>query len=84
MPVIMGDKDYPSDILNKLNVKVDALNALYKGYEKAVNVILLGRLSTYFDIDKQAWLDSIENCVKPQFLKMNVEAFELGRNTLDE
>lgn len=52
MPVIMGDEDYPRDILDKLNVEVDAINANHDGFEKAVNVVLLGRLSKYFDIEE--------------------------------
>ncbi len=54
MPVIMGAAEYPQDILNKLKVNVDAFDAKIKGYERAVNIVLLGRLSTYFEFEKQA------------------------------
>lgn len=53
MPVIMGAAEYPQNILDDLGVDVDAFNALHKGFERAVNIVLLGRLSTYFDFDKQ-------------------------------
>lgn len=84
MPVIMGAETYPDNILDKLNVSVCAFNALHKGYEKAVNIVLLGKLSVYFDFDIQDWKNSIKKCIKPQFVDMNLEAFDLGRNSLDE
>lgn len=79
MPVITGQAEYPENIVSKLDVQVDALNAQHEGYERCVNIILLGRLSRYFDFDKSVWIDAIKACVKPQFVDMNIKAFELGR-----
>lgn len=54
MPVITGAQNYPENILEKFNVKVDAINAQHKGLEKAVNIVLLGRLSRYFNFEKNS------------------------------
>ena len=78
---------YPEDILGKLNVlglKIDALDALSlaqeAGSSKAVNLVLLGRLSNYFrDFTEEEWMTAIEQSVPEKFLEMNKKAFHLGR-----
>ena len=57
MPVITGAMEYPSDLLAKMEAvgaKVDAMDCLSlaeeAGSSKAVNIVLMGRLSKYFDI----------------------------------
>ncbi len=87
MPVITGSATYPEDIENKLKakgVKVDALDCLSLAQEagsaKAVNIVLLGRLSTSFDIPESAWLSSLEACVPAKFLELNKKAFAAGRS----
>lgn len=52
MPVITGAAKYPENILEKINLKVDAINANQPGLEKAVNITLLGRLARHYDFDK--------------------------------
>lgn len=85
MPVITGAAEYPSELedkLSKLDIKLDTMNALElaekAGSAKTVNVVLLGRLSRYFDFDKETWLDAIEKSVPEKFIEMNKRAFELG------
>ena len=62
---------------------VDAVDCLslaeQAGTAKAVNIVLMGRLSKYMDFSEEAWLKAIEKLVKPQFLEMNKKAFMLGR-----
>lgn len=87
MPVITGAMTYPEDLLGKLNelgLKVDALDALTlaqkAGSSKAVNLVLLGRLSNYFhDFTEDEWMSAIEQSVPEKFLEMNKKAFHLGR-----
>ena len=50
------------------------------GSSKAVNLVLMGRLSKYFDFPVEDWLSAIEVSVPPKFLEMNKTAFDLGRN----
>ena len=87
MPVITGAAQYPEDLVEKLKAtgaKVDALDCLKlaeeAGSAKAVNIVLLGRLSHYFDLSEEAWMTSLEANVPAKFLEMNKRAFELGKN----
>ena len=87
MPVITGAAEYPKDLVEKLGAtgaKVDALDCLSlaeeAGSSKAVNIVLLGRLSHYFDLPNEAWMKSLEANVPAKFLEMNKKAFELGRD----
>ena len=87
MPVITGAAVYPEDLVTKMQAcghKVDAFDALSladeAGSSKAVNIVLMGRLSHYFDIDDSAWQAALEACVPPKFLELNIKAFELGKS----
>lgn len=87
MPVITGAMNYPENLLEKLKelgLKVDALDALSlaqeAGSSKAVNLVLLGRLSNYFQgFTEEEWMAAIEQSVPVKFLEMNKKAFHLGR-----
>ena len=86
MPVITGTMEYPADIIEKLRGKgadVVACDALalagQAGSAKAVNVVLMGVLSTLLDIPEAVWQAALEACVPPKFLELNKKAFALGR-----
>ena len=86
MPVITGAAAYPEDLTEKirsLGVKVDAIDALglaeEAGSARAANIVLMGRLSHYFDFEDSVWEDALEACVPARFLEMNKKAFALGR-----
>ena len=87
MPVVIGAAEYPEDLENKMRlagIDLDAVDALTLAKEvgsaKAVNLVLLGKLSTYFDIPAEEWLSAIESSVPEKFLQMNLKAFTLGAN----
>lgn len=86
MPVIIGAAQYPENIEQKLSEKinlqaVDALSAAEEaGNIKAVNVVLIGLLAKSMSIDKNVWLETIQETVPPKFLDVNMKAFELGYN----
>ena len=87
MPVITGAATYPEDLVRKMKeagAQVDALDCLglaeEAGSAKAVNIVLLGRLSHYFDIPQEAWDESLRAIVPARFLEMNQKAFLLGKN----
>ena len=65
-------------------VKVDAMDCLslaeQAGSAKAVNLVLLGRLSHYFGLPEEAWMEAIEAIVPAKFLELNKKAFYLGRD----
>ena len=87
MPVITGKSKYPENLVEKMKSEgfnVDALDCLdlaeQAGTSKAVNIVLMGRLSKYMDFPEEEWLKAIEKLVKPKFLEVNKKAFALGRN----
>ncbi len=86
MPVITGAMEYPTDLIEKLEalgIAVDAMDCValaeQAGSVKAVNIVLMGRLSRYFDIPVEKWQQAIEACVPPRFIELNQKAFLLGR-----
>ncbi|MDO5411653.1 MAG: indolepyruvate oxidoreductase subunit beta [Lachnospiraceae bacterium] len=86
MPVIIGAAAYPENLIEKmenLGVQVDAMDCLslaeQAGSAKAVNIVLMGRLSRYFDIPEETWKEAIKACVPERFVELNLKAFELGR-----
>lgn len=88
MPVITGAAEYPQDLVEKMTAagaKVDAMDALalaeQAGSSRAVNLVLMGRLSQYFDLPEEAWQQAITRSVPEKFLEMNRMAFHLGRNS---
>ena len=87
MPVITGAAAYPENLLEKMRamgVKVDAVDTLelsrQAGNTKTANIVLMGRLSRYFDHSEEVWQEALEACIAPKFLEMNKKAFALGRN----
>ena len=87
MPVIIGAAEYPQELAAKMvaaGIDLDAVDALslaeQAGSAKAVNLVLMGKLSKYFDIPQEEWLAAIEQSVPAKFLEMNKKAFALGAN----
>ena len=86
MPVITGAAAYPEGIAEKLGeicrgaVLVDALTpAEEAGSARAVNVVLMGVLSTVLGMPEEAWLAALEAQLKPSLWEMNRRAFRAGR-----
>ena len=89
MPVITGAATYPENLVEKMRAKgfkVDAMDCLSlarkAGSQKAVNIVLLGRLSHYFDIPQDSWQAALKACVPAKFLELNKKAFELGKTAI--
>lgn len=87
MPVITGAAVYPQQIMETIRKQgcnlyaFDALSlAEQAGSSKTVNVVLIGYLSNFLPFEESQWLDSIADCVKPQYVEMNQKAFFLGKN----
>ena len=88
MPVVAGKAQYPQDLAEKMKaagVDIDAFDALAlseeAGSSKAVNLVLMGRLSKHFDFPVEEWIKTIEKSVPAKFLDMNKKAFMLGRES---
>ena len=87
MPVVIGAAQYPQQLVEKMKnagIDVDAFDALgyaeQAGSAKAVNIVLMGHLSRYFDFTEEEWMEAIEQSVPAKFLELNQKAFSLGRN----
>ena len=85
MPVVIGAAQYPENLVEKMRaagIDLDAMDALslaeQAGTSKAVNLVLLGRLSRYFDFTQDEWMAAIEKGVPAKFLEVNKKAFALG------
>ncbi|WP_419498096.1 indolepyruvate oxidoreductase subunit beta [Alistipes shahii] len=85
MPVITGAAEYPKALEKKLAalpIRLDAMDALglalRAGSTRAVNLVLLGRLSRYFHFTDEQWQDAIEKSIPAKFLELNKKAFALG------
>ena len=88
MPVITGAAEYPQNLVDKMTAagaQMDAMDALAlaeeAGSSRAVNLVLMGRLSRYFDLPEEVWQNAITNSVPEKFLELNRKAFHLGRNS---
>ena len=87
MPVITGAAEYPENLVTKIEntgakvISFDALTlAEEAGSSKAVNLVLLGKLSEYFDFTEEEWMNAIEISVPEKFLEINKKAFKLGKS----
>ena len=88
MPVITGAAVYPADVLEVLKEKgfdiddFDALTpAMEAGSAKAVNIVLMGHFAKHTEIAKEKWIKALEKVVKPQFIELNLKAFDFGFNS---
>ena len=88
MSVITGATQYPENplIVPELKGKrVEALDALQlaenAGSQKAVNLVLLGKLSLHLPFGDEAWQEAIAVSVPRKTLEINVRAFESGRTS---
>ncbi|NLM74875.1 MAG: indolepyruvate oxidoreductase subunit beta [Clostridiaceae bacterium] len=85
MPVITGSAKYPENIIEKIKenypntISVPALEmAKACGSVKAVNVVMIGVMARRTGIDREIWLNAIKKIIKPQFVDMNIKAFNMG------
>ena len=89
LPVATGAVQAPSGVVESLEqagavlVPAEAL-AKEAGSVKAVNVVLLGALSTKLSYDETTWLSVIESRVPAKFKDVNIAAFKLGRRFVEE
>ena len=87
MPVVTGAAAYPDGLIEQMaeeGAKVDAIPALTLALEagsvKAVNIVLMGRLSRYFpEIPEEMGRKALESVVPAKFIELNEKAFTLGR-----
>ena len=93
--VATGRAEYEKDIIARLEnmsasengtrvIVADATSlALKAGDLRAINMVLLGTLSTCLDFDDDVWHAAMAEHIKPQFMELNLKAFNLGRSIAD-
>lgn len=90
--VTSGLAKYPDvqEIIDVLSEKyvVKAFNAYELAYEAgsrlAMNVAMVGAVSGYLPIPKEALLESVKTLVPQKTIDINVRAFEMGRRKIEE
>jgi indolepyruvate ferredoxin oxidoreductase beta subunit len=90
--VTSGLAKYPDvqEILDVLSEKyvVKAFNADELAYEAgsrlAMNVAMVGAVSSYLPIPKEALLEGVKALVPQKTIEINVRAFEMGRKKVEE
>ena len=85
LPVTIGAAQYPEGLVEKMKAAgapIDAIDALAlaeaAGSSKAVNIVMMGRLSKYFPFSKEAWLKALKETIPEKFYELNLRAFEAG------
>lgn len=86
--VLIEKEEYPEGIKESLinkGFKVEALEAeklaTALGNSKVLNLILLGKLSTFLPLKLESWEKVIRNNVPVKTIDLNIEAFHLGRTS---
>jgi indolepyruvate ferredoxin oxidoreductase beta subunit len=84
--IATGKMDYPENVLAELaghdiHVKeIDAFEVASKvGEVRAVNIVMVGVLSTYLPIDVQVFMDVMNERIPERFRDVNIKAFQEGR-----
>lgn len=84
MSVIVGDEEYPDDVLEEIgrHVEEKALDATgiarELGNAKAANIVLLGTIIKSMGLDHINWDKILEENIKPKFVELNKKAIRAG------
>ena len=84
MTVVIGAKEYPTDIIENLSKEhsVSSIDgqkiAIELGNSKVLNSVVLGFASKAIGFDKEAWLNVIETTVPQKTIEINKKAFLMG------
>jgi indolepyruvate ferredoxin oxidoreductase beta subunit len=84
--IATGKMAYPENVLNELinrDIHVKELNAFDiasgVGEVRAVNIVMVGVLSTYLPVDEQVYVDVMNERIPERFRDVNIRAFQEGR-----
>ena len=89
--VNLGEMEYPKDIPEIVRSKIKNFYlvkgteiALQLGDVRAANVVLLGAISKFFEVNGDLWLKTILNNLPPKVHELNRKAFAAGRDQITE
>ncbi len=84
MPVVIGAKTYPENIIEELS-KIHTVYSIdggkianELGNSKVLNSVVLGLAAKYIGFTKQEWISVIEKTVPAKTIEINEKAFLLG------
>ncbi len=89
--VNLGEMEYPKSIPETIGERFKDFY-LVKGTEiaiqlgdiRAANVVLLGAISKFFDVNEEIWLKSILSYLPPRVHDLNRKAFSMGRDQIEK
>ena len=86
--VATGKMTYPENVLEELTSRdiyvreLDAFEIASRVCEvRAVNIVMVGVLSTYLPIDEQVYVDVMNERIPERFRDVNIKAFHEGRKS---
>ncbi len=89
--VNLGEMEYPKAIPEKIRSKFKDFYlvkgtemALQLGDARAANVVLLGAISKFFEVNEDIWLKTILSYLPPKVHELNRKAFSEGRNQISQ
>lgn len=84
MTVVVGEAEYPENIVERLKAKHEVhlaegnLIAKELGNGKVVNSAVLGAAAKFIGFDKESWLNVLKSVVPPKTAEINEKAFLRG------
>ena len=84
MPVVIGAKTYPQEIIENLKKEhtvytIDGLQIANElGNSKVLNSVVLGLAAKHIGFEKEQWIETIEKTVPPKTIEINKSAFLKG------
>jgi indolepyruvate ferredoxin oxidoreductase beta subunit len=86
-----GEMEYPKAIPEIIRSKIKNFYlvkgtgiALQFGDVRAANVVLLGAISKFFEVNEDLWLKTILNSLPPKVHELNKKAFYAGRDQISQ
>ena len=81
-----GAPPYPDDVVKRLRASAERVVLVpagelagRAGNARAANTVLMGVLSRQLELPIEAWEGSLQACLRPSLVEVNLKAFELGR-----
>jgi len=89
-PIVnLGEMEYPKGIPERIKSRFKDFYlvkgteiALGMGDVRAANVVLLGAISKFFEVNEELWLNTILNHLPPKVHELNRKAFSAGREQI--
>jgi indolepyruvate ferredoxin oxidoreductase beta subunit len=89
-PIVnLGEMEYPKGIPERIKSRFKDFYlvkgteiALEMGDVRAANIVLLGAISKFFEVNEELWLNTILNHLPPKVHELNRKAFSAGREQI--